>query len=401
MKTSIIFFRAVGQNFDGEYYQKIISTFTNGGCSASDVAILSASDEMAFVTKFISARDTFDNLIIVDNPKCEFDVKQIIADKMETMLLDNENAKTFADAVCKARGIAFNPSYALLPVEATVMPNVTGAFQGFILDSSDMTLAVLPEKYSELKIMSEKYLLPYLKNKSGNTDRRLTLKYFGSLEKAEEVLKSAKGQNEGICYDISCRYGDITISIVFDNLVTNEDRINFNRQVVGQLKDDIYAEFDTTLAERVFDLLKLKNIKISVAESFTGGLIASSIIKNPGASDYVFEGIVSYSEQSKIKRLGVDPNVIRTEGAVSSAVAYQMTAGLLKGGKCQLAIATTGIAGPNSDRSNKPVGLGYIAVGMADGVHTYRYNFSGNRDEIMETAKNTALFLSIKKLKNI
>ena len=130
-------------------------------------------------------------------------------------------------------------------------------------------------------------------------------------------------------------------------------------------------------------------------------MIASSIIKNPGASDYVFEGIVSYSEQSKIKRLGVDPNVIRTEGAVSSAVAYQMTAGLLKGGKCQLAIATTGIAGPNSDRSNKPVGLGYIAVGMADGVHTYRYNFSGNRDEIMETAKNTALFLSIKKLKNI
>ena len=97
----------------------------------------------------------------------------------------------------------------------------------------------------------------------------------------------------------------------------------------------------------------------------------------------------------------MEEKAIFTQGAVSSTVAYQMAAGLLKSGRCDVAIATTGIAGPNSDGTDKPVGLGYIAVGMKDGVHTYRYNFSGSREEIMETAKNTALFLAIKKLKNV
>ena len=78
-----------------------------------------------------------------------------------------------------------------------------------------------------------------------------------------------------------------------------------------------------------------------------------------------------------------------------------MSVGLLNGGGCDLAIATTGIAGPKSDNTEKPVGLCYIAVGMRDGVHTYRYVFKGDREEITETAKNTALFLAIKKLKNM
>ena len=102
-----------------------------------------------------------------------------------------------------------------------------------------------------------------------------------------------------------------------------------------------------------------------------------------------------------MKRLGVLDSDLKKHGAVSSVVAYQMCAGLLKGGGCDVAIATTGIAGPNSDDTKKPVGLCYIAVGMRDGVHTYRFNLSGSREKITETAKNTALFLAIKKLKNI
>jgi nicotinamide-nucleotide amidase len=78
-----------------------------------------------------------------------------------------------------------------------------------------------------------------------------------------------------------------------------------------------------------------------------------------------------------------------------------MSAGLIKTGNCDVAISTTGIAGPKSDDTKKPVGLCYIGVGMKDGVHTYKLNLTGTREEITETAKNTALFLAIKKLKNI
>ena len=140
---------------------------------------------------------------------------------------------------------------------------------------------------------------------------------------------------------------------------------------------------------------------MAVAESFTGGRVVSEIIKNPGASAFVDEGIVSYSNESKMERLSVSKADLIKYGAVSSVVAYQMALGLLKEGKCDLAIATTGIAGPKSDDTEKPVGLCYIAVGMRDGVHTYKLNLTGNREEITETAKNTALFLAIKKLKNI
>ena len=151
----------------------------------------------------------------------------------------------------------------------------------------------------------------------------------------------------------------------------------------------------------MFDLLKLKKLKLSVAESFTGGRLASSMIKNSGVSEFFYEGIVAYSNKSKIERLGVDKEDLRRSGAVSSIVAYQMCAGLLRKGDCDIAIATTGIAGPKSDDTDKPVGLCYIAVGLKDGVHTYKYNFNGTREQITEQARNVALGLAIKKLKKI
>jgi nicotinamide-nucleotide amidase len=68
---------------------------------------------------------------------------------------------------------------------------------------------------------------------------------------------------------------------------------------------------------------------------------------------------------------------------------------------CDLAIATTGIAGPNSDNTSKPVGLCYIAIGMKDGIHTYKYNFKGSREEVTNLATNTATYLAIKKIKKL
>ena len=147
--------------------------------------------------------------------------------------------------------------------------------------------------------------------------------------------------------------------------------------------------------------MRLRKVKLSLAESFTGGRVVAEIIKNSGASAYVNEGLVPYSNQSKIKRLGVQSKDLDSQGAVSAVVAYQMALGLLKEGNCDMAICTTGIAGPNSDDTDKPVGLCYIAVGMKDGIHTYRNRLSGTREQITETAKNTALFLAIKKLKTL
>ena len=400
MKTALIFFRNTGRTFDSDYYGKITACFENGGIEIQTVEILSEEDDLGFKRKIEQFKDTVDNLIVFDSANLSFDLKETVAEVTETNLVENENAKRFLDAVATADGENYSDGYAMIPLEATVIPNIRGAYQGFILDVNDFTLAVLPSKLEEAKPMCDKYVVPYLEKKSGMKVKRLVLKYFGNRSALNDTLVEALGLfGENFIYSITEDNGDFTVDLNFgDGGASSNDTI---RYVVGKLKENIYAEFETTLGERLFDVLRLKKLRLSVAESFTGGRVVSSVIANPGASEFVHEGVVTYSNESKMERLGVSESDLNKHGAVSSVVAYQMAAGLIKRGGCDVAIATTGIAGPKSDDTEKPVGLCYIAVGMKDGVYTYKYNFSGTREEITETAKNTALFLAIKKLKNI
>ena len=343
----------------------------------------------------------FDNIIIVGGDAVAFKLKQIIAESFDMPLVENENARNFLDAVSKANGIDYPEDYALLPIEGVVIPNIYGGYQGFILDSNEITLSVLPLDYKEVKTMSDKYVVPYLENKLGIKKTRLTLKYFGDKTILKQTLAKAETIcEEGFYHTLFEKHGDITIDLFFDYDTPEDTKKEVVRYIATNLKDNIYAEYDVSLSERLFDVLTLRKLKLSTAESFTGGRVISEIIKNSGASAVVNEGVVSYSNQSKLSRLGVKASDLKTQGAVSSVVAYQMAVGLLKEG-CDIALSTTGIAGPQSDDTDKPVGLCYIAVGMKDGVHTYRYKLSGSREEITETAKNTALFLAIKKLKTI
>ncbi len=165
--------------------------------------------------------------------------------------------------------------------------------------------------------------------------------------------------------------------------------------------ENIYAEYDAALQAVLVDILKMGKFRISVAESFTGGNLASRIVSVSGASKVFYEGIVAYSEDSKAKRLGVSIESLKKNKPVSSQVAGEMAEGLLKAGESDLVVATTGLAGPLSDDSGFPVGLCYIAVGSAQGVTVYKYKFDGNREEITEKGVQTALFLAIKGVKNI
>ena len=402
MKSALIFFRNLNCPFEGDYYQKVVNAFDVGGLKVDTIEVLSCTDDLGFKRRFLELKDMYDNVIIIGGDSVEFDLKKMIAQTFDTVFVENENAKSFLDAVSKQNGIDYPESYASLPLEASVIPNLNGGFQGFIMDSDEFTLSVLPLDYNQVNVMCDKYVLPYVENKLGIKKERVTLKYFGDIEKLKSTLKDAENIGEkSFVWQLSQNYGDVKVNLLFDYETHEQTKREVVRYVVSNLKDGIYAERDISLSEMLFDLLKLRNLKVSVAESFTSGQVVSDIIKNSGASAYVNEGVVTYSNQSKIKRLKVREKDLSSEGAVSSVVAYQMAAGLLKDGDCDIAISTTGIAGPKSDDTDKPVGLCYIAVGMKNGVHTYRYRLSGTREQITETAKNTALFLAIKKLKSL
>ena len=379
------------------YLGEISNTFTDGGFLFDRAEIMSVDDDILFRRSLEKYKDIADNLVIINNENVEFDLKKIICEVFETSLIENENAKKFVDSVAERQGTTFLENYYLLPLNATVIPNTESAEQGFMLDDKEFTLVTLPSDINQAKSMGERYVIPFFESKYGVKVRKLTLKYFGDRQKLLDVINLAIEQNDNRCkYSIEEKNGDFKITFTFPC-----DKNNISspviRQVVSQLKENIYAEFDTTLQERLFQILNLKNLKISTAESFTAGRIISSIISNTGASNNVSEGIVCYSNQSKINRVNVNASDLYKNGAVSSVVAYQMAAGLLKGGNCDIAIATTGFAGPNDQQT----GLCYVAVGMKDGVHTYKFNFSGSREQITEKAKNTALYLAIKKLKKL
>ena len=172
------------------------------------------------------------------------------------------------------------------------------------------------------------------------------------------------------------------------------------KRFISKFKNHIYAESNVSLEEQLVKILSVRNAKISVGESFTGGGIASLITSVSGASKVFHEGIVAYSNQAKIDRLNVNESVIETFKPVSSQVANEMVKGLLSGGKTDIAISTTGIAGPLSDDSDFPVGLCYIGVGSNSKITVYKHKFSGNRAEITKAGIKTALFHAIKALRS-
>lgn len=171
------------------------------------------------------------------------------------------------------------------------------------------------------------------------------------------------------------------------------------RKLVSALSDSVYALENISLSEQLYRLLKLRRMKIAVAESFTGGGMAKALVSVSGISEVYTEGLNTYSNESKAARLGVKELTLKQYGAVSAETAYEMAAGLLAAGSCDIAISTTGIAGPKSDNTQKPVGLAYIGIGVKDDIAVYKFNFEGDRETITNTAINRALFLAYKRLK--
>jgi nicotinamide-nucleotide amidase len=146
--------------------------------------------------------------------------------------------------------------------------------------------------------------------------------------------------------------------------------------------------------QQIGKLLTERKLTLAVAESCTGGLIAHRITNVPGSSNYLERGFVVYSNRSKTELLGVEPALIGACGAVSAHVAHAMAAGAKQAARTSFGLGVTGIAGPISDDSKKPVGLVYIAVCAPNGyVRVRKFNFKGTRIQIKKQSADVALAL--------
>ncbi len=149
-----------------------------------------------------------------------------------------------------------------------------------------------------------------------------------------------------------------------------------------------------SIEKQTVELLKSKKLKLATAESCTGGLISKRITDVSGSSEVFEGGVVCYSNRFKGNVLGVSPETLKKYGAVSRETAREMVKGVLSLTKADIAVAVTGIAGPSSDDTNKPVGLVYIAVsdGKSTIVKKLLNNFTGDvREQNRNISADTAL----------
>ena len=258
-------------------------------------------------------------------------------------------------------------------------------------------LVAFPGFPNELKNMFPKFLKYYVKE--NNLKTQIYIKDIITYGIGESTLENTVKDlftEEGIFYEFLVKdYGTlIRLQTSSKNKKSVEKIV---KKLYNRISEFIIGEDNDRIENTIYECLnsEKKPLTISIAESCTGGMIASKLIEVPGISENFIESIVSYSNEAKIKRLKVKKETLEKYGAVSEEVAREMLAGL----KTDVAISTTGIAGPGGGTKEKPVGLVYIGIRVKDEVKIFRRELKGDRNKIRQRAMMHALYNLLKILK--
>ena len=258
-------------------------------------------------------------------------------------------------------------------------------------------LVAFPGFPNELKNMFPKFLKYYVKE--NNLKTQIYIKDIITYGIGESVLENTVKDlftEEGIFYEFLVKdYGTLIRLQTSSKNKKNVEKIV--KKLYNRISEFIIGEDNDRIENTIYECLNSgeKPLTISTAESCTGGMIASKLIEVPGISENFIESIVSYSNEAKIKRLKVKKETLEKYGAVSEEVAREMLAGL----KTDVAISTTGIAGPGGGTKEKPVGLVYIGIRVKDEVKIFRRELKGDRNKIRQRAMMHALYNLLKILK--
>lgn len=286
-----------------------------------------------------------------------------------------------------------------------VKRNLEGTFSlsfsdGFTATAKKTLICVLPAGEEGKNIVSEK-IISVLNDRLHNCYARMVVRMVGApRETVETVLSEAYAVGgDAMGFNFTDNYSDQRLEVIYDSVTPKMAADRVMRIILGELNEYVYDLDDTSLEKRVSEGLRLRKFRLASAESFTGGRISARIVSVSGASEIFDEGLNTYSNEAKMRRLGVKAETLKRYGAVSKQTAHEMAEGLFATGGCDVCVATTGIAGPLSDSTTKPVGLCYIAVGVKGNIFVNEYHFFGDREQITQTAVNQALFSLYKLLK--
>ncbi|MBQ7596339.1 MAG: competence/damage-inducible protein A [Clostridia bacterium] len=264
-----------------------------------------------------------------------------------------------------------NKKQAFLPKDGVIFKNDNGTAPGCAIEKDGTHIIMLPGPPGELKPMFLDYALDYLKQFSSDVILSHQIRTFGIGESAmaQKVSGLLGGSNPTAAPYAKDGEALLRVTAKAESEEKAEEMMKPVIEKIYALLDGyIYGTDVENIETAVVKKLKEKSLVLAAAESCTGGYISKRITDVPGSSD-VFEcGIVSYANSVKAKLLGVSEENLEKYGAVSEPVAKEMALGALKVSGANVAVGVTGIAGPGSDSTNKPVGLSFIALAADDGT---------------------------------
>lgn len=297
-----------------------------------------------------------------------------------------------------------NARQALVMERAEVLQNPNGTAPGMLIAEGKCMIAMLPGPPREMRPMFDSSVAPVLKQQAGDVlILRRKLSIFGLTEsRTDELAAPVYTRFQNPSTTILFKDGQIELHLTAQSKSETEANRLLD-ELAGQL-DEVLGEYifsrrDETLEQVVGDLLRWRGYSLATAESCTGGLLAGRITEVAGSSEYFLEGVVTYSNEAKMRMLVVPKEMLETHGAVSEPVACAMASGVRKLADSTFGIGITGIAGPGGGSEEKPVGLVYIALADDETAAARKFIFPGDRQFIRTLAVNAALDMIRRRIK--
>ncbi len=317
--------------------------------------------------------------------------KEIVAESMGLPLIMNDDCLQVIEQRMRRNNRSApmtenNKKQAMIPQGALVMPNPLGTAPGCIMEKDGKIAIVMPGPPFEMTHMFEHYAKPFLQSK---TDDVMVSHFVHIIGLGESLVATMledliNGQtnptlatyisNSDVLVRITakCKKGEDPEAIIEP----------VEKEVLKRLGSAVYSVGESDLQDVVSQMLIERKKTLAVAESCTGGWLTSMLVHKAGASAFLKEGIVAYSNESKVRLLHVPEPMLAMYGAVSEEVAKEMAVNARRLAGTDYGISTTGIAGPDGGTPEKPVGTVYVAVADKDGVIARHLTFTTDRTRV-------------------
>lgn len=253
--------------------------------------------------------------------------------------------------------------------------------------------------------MFEKQVIPWLRQRVSQVLTSKYFKIFGLGESAtEDRLSDLFAAQDNPTLATYAKTGEVLLRVTASGASETENQKLLEpmvEEIRRRIGDHIYAERDAELSEILFELLRDKGLKIALAESCTGGMMADLLVSHSGVSEVFGVSVVAYDNAIKTSVLGVPAEILESFGAVSEETARAMSEGISKISGAELCISVTGIAGPDGGTEEKPVGLVFMDLynALSKEHKTFKQVFTGNRERVRQASAMKTFYEAIQWLK--